>query len=284
VHKLRHLLLLVLMLCAWAPATASAKAPPAAKITPKMLSAFDDPLVSSTAGLHIASVLLQQAWKGDMSPSARAHAVALASSALSSSKQIVANAQSKPAQKKLHAALGAQGTAIDKAIAATAALPAHPTGPEVRKAATAANLALAQGEIALTKVDPHGIAKSRAAAINAIIGETGLVTIIGETGSKAIIGENGSQAIIGETGSQAIIGETGMVAVNALIGETGLVASTVAKTSGDTKLKAPAQKLSAAGQAVTGALKGAKSAAALKNALGQAAIANRAMMQGLQQL
>lgn len=271
----RRLILLVLMLCAWAPGTASAKSPPDPKITPKMLSAFDDPLVSSTAGLHIASVVLEQAWKGDVSPSARAHAVALASSALSSSKQIVAHALSTPGHEKQRPALGAQATAVDKAMAAVGSLPAQPTGPAVRKAATAASLALLSGEVSLGKLDPHGIAKSRAAAIDAIIGETGLVTIIGE---------NGSQAIIGETGSQAIIGETGMVAVNALIGETGLVASTVAKTSRDTKLKAPAQKLVVAQQAMAGALKGGKGAAALKSALGQAALANHAMMQGLQQL
>lgn len=245
----------------------------ALRITPKMLSAFRDPLISSTAGLHIASVLLSQAWKGKSTARRRARAVALARSALLSSRALVARAlrQARRHHRKAPQ-LVAQSRGIAQALAALQKLPARPSRLQVRRAAGSSGIALLRGDALLGRHHKHGIAKERAAAVNALIGEDGLVALIGEDGSKAIIGENGSHALIGEDG---------MMALDALIGENGLVADTVAKTRSVPKLAGHAHKLAAQQRTLAGALHSHRAGAAVGSALRQAALANSAMVKSL---
>ena len=263
----------------------------ALRITPKMLSAFDNPLISSTAGVHIASVLLTQAWKSRSTAPRRAHAVALAKSSLFSSRTLLSRALAEA--RRHHRKTGElqrQYRAVAKALTALNRLPAKPNLAQLRKAAGSSSLALLQGDVALGRHDRHGVAKERAAAVNALIGEDGLIALIGENGSKAIIGENGSKAIIGESGSKALIGEDGthaligedgIMALNALIGEDGLVADTVAKTGSVPKLAGHAHKLAAQQRTLAGALHSGRAGAAVGSALRQAALANTAMVRSL---
>lgn len=269
----------LLVVLATAPATALAKPPPktsnstqaphtAPQLTPAMLSAFPDALVSSAAGVQIAQVVLTQAWKDrTATPARRAAAVALALSALSSARLVITRAL---ANKKLAPAsrqrLQAQLAGVDKALGSARALPAKPGVAQVRKAATAASIALLEADARVGKLDKHGVVEVRAAAVNAIIGENGLV------------------ALIGENGSQALIGEEGLMAVNAIIGESGLAASAVAKTRGESKLGAPARALATSTRAAASALHGNKGAPAVRSALQQAGDASTALIAALRQL
>ncbi len=254
----------------------------ALRITPKMLSAFNDPLISSTAGVHIASVLLTQAWKGKSTTARRAHAVSLAKSALYSSRALLARGlHDARVHHKKAPELEGQYRSVLKALSALQKLPAAPSTVQLRKAATGSSIALLRGDALVGRHDKHGIAKERAAAVNALIGEDGLVAIIGENGSQALIGENGSKALIGENGSQALIGEDGMMALDALIGEDGVVADAVSKTRSVPKLAGHAHKLAAQQGAMASALKSGKGGAAVGSALRQAALANSAMVKSL---
>ena len=255
------LLLAVVLLAVSAPSSAEAASK---SVSTKTLSSFSDPFVAATAGIHLANLLLEQAWRGKkVSSATRMKGVKLALSALESSEIVVRKAL---ASGKFQGAARARLVEL-KGIIATAqqaakTIPAKPTGVQVRKGAKPVTVATLRADGLVSAQISQGLAKVRAATLDALVGEDGIV------------------ALVGEDGSQPLIGEDGLLGARALVGEDGLVAKVLAKAPSTTKLNGPKQKLSTAKGALATALSKGKGPS-LTAALRQTALANRSIIGGL---
>ncbi len=215
----------------------------------KAIAPFDQPALGVLTGLVVAELFTSQLSAFKQSAKTRASAVALVHDVLTATDGQAQALLKKPSTKKIDSAgVGEIKKQLEQAQAQLKALKLKPSKRAALKLHKTVQSALAKAGKVAARIDSRAQVKARVAALNALIGEDGLI------GANGLIGEDGLQPAAKQSGVVALVGEDGLIGAKGLIGEEGLVGSISKLSASVGKLNGSAGQLSGAGKQLSSAL------------------------------